>query len=106
MVHEACGHGLEADLVQKGISVYANRIGEEVASHLITVVDDATLPGRFGSYRFDDEGSEGQRTILIENGILKGYMYDSLDSPQSRGCRQRGMAGGSPINIGRDSQDD
>jgi len=78
MVHEACGHGLEADLVQKGISVYANRIGEEVASHLITVVDDATLPGRFGSYRFDDEGSEGQRTILIENGILKGYMYDYL----------------------------
>ena len=78
MVHEACGHGLEADLVQKGISVYANRLGEQVASSLVTVIDDATMPGKFGSYRFDDEGTKGQRNVLIEGGILKGYMYDYL----------------------------
>ena len=94
MVHEACGHGLEADLVQKGISVYANKLGQQVASPLITVVDDATLPGKFGSYRFDDEGTRGQRTVLIENGILKGYMYDYLTarkddvSPTGNGRRE------------------
>lgn len=76
MIHEACGHGLEADLVQKGISVYTGKRGQQVASRLITVIDDATLPHRFGSYRFDDEGTEGQKTVLIEKGILLGYLYD------------------------------
>ena len=76
MVHEACGHGLEADLVQKGLSVYADKMGQRVASSLITVIDDATLPGRYGSFAFDDEGTPGQRTVLIENGILKSYMYN------------------------------
>jgi len=78
MVHEACGHGLEADLVQKGLSVYAGRLGEPVASPLITVMDDATLEGRFGSYRFDDEATPGEKTVLIEKGVLVGYMYDRL----------------------------
>lgn len=78
MVHEACGHGLEADLIQKKLSVYADKIGEKVASDLVTVVDDATLTGKYGSYRFDDEGVAGQKTVLIENGILREYMYDRL----------------------------
>lgn len=78
MVHEACGHGLEADLVQKGLSVYANKIGHKVASEKITVVDDATLKGRYGSYRFDDEGVPARPVTLIKNGILTDYMYDRL----------------------------
>ncbi|MEN3004371.1 TldD/PmbA family protein [Dehalobacterium formicoaceticum] len=78
MVHEACGHGLEADLVQKKLSVYGDKIGQKVASSLVTVVDDATILGKFGTYRFDDEGIHGQKKTLIENGVLKGYMYDHL----------------------------
>ncbi len=78
MIHEAVGHGLEADLAQQGLSVYSNRIGEKVASSLITVVDDPTLPNKRGSYGFDDEGVPSQRTILVEEGILKGYLYDRL----------------------------
>lgn len=76
MVHEACGHGLEADLVQKRLSVYAGKKGEQVASQLITVVDDGTIPGKFGSFRYDDEGYPGQKTVLIKDGILEEYMYD------------------------------
>ena len=76
MVHEACGHGLEGDLIQKGLSVYANQLGEQVASPLINVVDDATIPGRYGSYRYDDEGHPGQKNVLIEDGILQQYLYD------------------------------
>lgn len=84
MVHEACGHGLEADLVQKRLSVYANRKGEKVASELITVVDDATIPGKYGSFRFDDEGSPGQKTTLIMDGILEGLMYDRLTAMREK----------------------
>lgn len=76
MVHEACGHGLEGDLVQKGLSAYAGKIGQQVASEKVTVVDDATLSGKYGSYRYDDEGHPGQRTVLIEDGVLVQYMND------------------------------
>ncbi len=68
MIHEAVGHGLEADYAQRGLSVYSGRVGEQVASELVTVVDDATLPGRRGTYHVDDEGVPAQRTVLIENG--------------------------------------
>jgi TldD protein len=78
MVHEAIGHGLEADLVQGGTSVYRGRLGEEVASKLVSVIDDATIPYARGSFPFDSEGVQGQRTVLVENGILKGYLYDRL----------------------------
>lgn len=78
MVHEAIGHGLEADLVQGGVSVYRGRVGEQVASKLITVIDDATIPYARGSFSFDSEGTPGQRNVLVENGILKGYLYDRL----------------------------
>lgn len=78
MIHEAIGHGLEADLAQAGLSVYSGRIGKEIASPLVTVVDDATLANKRGSYSFDDEGVAAQRTILVEQGVLKGYLYDRL----------------------------
>ncbi len=78
MVHEACGHGLEADLVQKGLSVYAGKIGQEVAAPVVSVIDDSSLPQKNGSFRFDDEGNPGKRNVLIDKGILKGYMYDRL----------------------------
>ncbi|NVL90803.1 MAG: TldD/PmbA family protein [Desulfobacterales bacterium] len=78
MIHEAVGHGLEADLALEGLSVYSNNIGETVSSPLITVVDDATMPQRRGSYGYDDEGVPAQRTVLVEHGILKGYLCDRL----------------------------
>ncbi|MBI5102668.1 MAG: TldD/PmbA family protein [Nitrospirae bacterium] len=80
MIHEAIGHGLEADLARQGLSVFSDKIGSQVASKLITVVDDSTLPGRRGSFRFDDEGTPSQRTVLVENGILVRYLYDRLNA--------------------------
>jgi len=78
MIHEACGHGLEADLVQKGLSVYKDKLGEQVATAEVSVVDDATLPGKYGSFCWDDEGSPARRTVLIDKGILRGYLNDRL----------------------------
>ncbi len=93
MVHEAVGHGLEADLVQQGQSVYKDRIGQKVASELVNVIDDATLNGMNGSFNFDDEGAKAQNTTLIENGYLVGYMYDRLramkDNTKSTGNGRR-----------------
>ena len=80
LLHEAVGHGLEGDFNRKGSSAYAGRIGEKVASSLCTVVDDGTLAGRRGSLNMDDEGVSTENTILIENGILKGYMQDKLNA--------------------------
>ena len=76
MVHEACGHGLEADLVQKGLSVYAGKKGQEVATPLITVVDDGLLQGKFGTTCYDDEGTPCRKNVLIKDGVLEDYMYD------------------------------
>lgn len=76
LIHESVGHGLEADLNLKGMSVYSGRLGQKVASDLITVVDDGTDPGRRGTQAMDDEGTQTHRTVLIENGVLKTYLSD------------------------------
>lgn len=76
MIHEAIGHGLESDLAMEGLSCYKGLLNEKIASNLICVVDDATIPNMRGTYAFDDEGTPSERTVLVENGILKNYMYD------------------------------
>jgi TldD protein len=97
LFHEACGHGLEADLVAKGASVYAGRRGERVASSLITLVDDGTMTGEWGAIGIDDEGHESRRNVLIENGVLTDYMWDFLRArkegrqPSGNGRRQSYM---------------
>ncbi|NVK30749.1 MAG: metalloprotease TldD, partial [Gammaproteobacteria bacterium] len=80
MLHEAVGHGLEGDFNRKGSSTFAGRVGEQVASELCTVVDDGTLAGRRGSLTVDDEGTPTQHNVLIEKGILKGFMQDKLNA--------------------------
>ena len=80
LLHEAVGHGLEGDFNRKGSSVFAGRIGKRVAAKGVTVLDDGTLPDRRGSLNVDDEGNASQRNVLIEDGILKGYMQDSLNA--------------------------
>jgi len=78
MVHEACGHGLEADFIRKSLSAYAGRLGQKVASELISVVDDGTLPWLRGSSSVDDEGTATTRAVLIERGVLKGFLHSRL----------------------------
>ena len=80
LLHEAVGHGLEGDFNRKGSSAYAGRVGEQVASRHCTVVDDGTLPDRRGSLNTDDEGTPTSHTVLIEDGILKGYLQDKLNA--------------------------
>jgi len=92
LLHEAVGHGLEGDFNRKGTSAFSGRLGERVASPLCTVVDDGTIPGRRGSLNVDDEGTPTQRNVLIENGVLKGYLQDRLNA------RLMGMA---PTGNGR-----
>ncbi len=80
LLHEAVGHGLEGDFNRRGTSVFSGHMGELVASELCTVVDDGTIADRRGSVAIDDEGTPGQYNVLIENGILKGYMQDKLNA--------------------------
>jgi TldD protein len=80
LLHEAIGHGLEGDFNRKGVSAFAGRIGQKVASELVTVVDDGTIANRRGSLNVDDEGTPTGRTVLIENGILRGYLQDRLNA--------------------------
>jgi len=80
LLHEAVGHGLEGDFNRKGLSAFSGKVGQRVASSLCTIVDDATIADRRGSLSIDDEGTAGQNTVLIENGILRGYMQDKLNA--------------------------
>ena len=80
LFHEACGHGLEADAIAKGASVFKGRRGQQVASPLVTLIDDGTMGEEWGCYAIDDEGTPAQRNVLIEDGVLTDYMYDFLRS--------------------------
>ena len=80
LLHEAVGHGLEGDFNRKGSSAFSGRVGEQVAAKGVTVVDNGTLPDRRGSLNIDDEGTASQETVLIEDGILKGYMQDKMNA--------------------------
>ncbi len=79
LLHEAVGHGLEADFIRKGTSLFANKLGQKVASDLVTVIDDGTMANSRGSLNVDDEGTSPEFKVLIERGVLKEYMYDSLN---------------------------
>src|SRR5207244_940936 len=103
LLHEAVGHGLEADFNRKGTSAFTGRIGQKVASELCTVVDDGTIRNRRGSLNLDDEGSVTQRNVLIENGVLRGYLQDKLSSrikgsPQT-GSGRRESYGHTPMQL-------
>jgi TldD protein len=94
LFHEACGHGLEADLVAKGGSVYRGKKGELVASPLVTLVDDGTMTGEWGAFGYDDEGHPSQYNVLIQDGVLTDYMWDYLRArkegrPQSGNGRRQ-----------------
>jgi TldD protein len=94
LFHEACGHGLEADLVGKGASVFKGRVGEQVAAPMVTLVDDGTMSGEWGAIGYDDEGHMSQRNVLIQDGVLTDYMWDFLRSrkegrPQSGNGRRQ-----------------
>ncbi len=80
LLHEAVGHGLEGDFNRKGTSAFSGRVGERIAPPEVTIVDDGTLPNRRGSLAVDDEGTPGQYNVLVENGILRGYMQDRLNA--------------------------
>ena len=94
LLHEAVGHGLEGDFNRKGTSAFSGKVGQQVASPLCTIVDDGTIPNRRGSLAVDDEGTPGQYNVLVEDGILRGYMQDKLNarlmgvSPTGNGRRE------------------
>ncbi len=80
LIHEAVGHGLEGDAIYKGLSIYADKMGKKVGSSLVTLIDDSSWPNARGTTEFDDEGTPGRRNVLIENGILKGFMHDLISA--------------------------
>ncbi len=90
MIHEAVGHGLEADLTNQGLSVYSGKLGEKVASELVTVIDDGTIKGKYGSSGYDDEGVPTGKTVLIEDGVLKSFMYDRIQAQERGGATLTG----------------
>jgi TldD protein len=97
LFHEACGHGMEADIVAKGASVYQGKRGQKLGTALLTGVDDATVPGGWGSFGFDDEGTPAQRTVLFQDGVCTDYMSDrlraaELGSARSGTARRQGYA--------------
>lgn len=91
LFHEACGHGMEADIIAKGASVYRGRQGDQIGSELISGVDDATIPNAWGSYGFDDEGTPAQRTVLFDRGVCTDYLTDRLRADEL-GLRRTGNA--------------
>lgn len=95
LFHEACGHGLEADAVAKGASIYAGKLGELVATPLVSAYDDGTVPNGWGSQAYDDEGVPTQKTLVIEEGRLTGYLYDRLRAGEA-GWPQPATAVGNP----------
>jgi len=94
ILHEAIGHGMEADFNRKGESLFADKIGKKIAEDFVTIVDDGTLPNMRGTINVDDEGNDSHKTVLVENGILKSYMHDHISSkhyevePTGNGRRQ------------------
>jgi TldD protein len=94
LLHEAIGHGMEADFNRKNISVYSDKLGKSIAPNDVTIVDDGTQAQARGSINIDDEGKDGQRTVLVENGVLRSYMHDKISAqhygvePTGNGRRQ------------------
>ncbi len=94
LLHEAIGHGMEADFNRKGTSIYASRLGKKIASDMVTIVDDGTIAGSRGAVNVDDEGNAGQRTVLVDKGVLRTYMHDEISArhygvaPTGSGRRQ------------------
>jgi TldD protein len=94
LLHEAIGHGMEADFNRKNISIYSTMIGKKVAEPFVTIIDDGTIPNLSGSINVDDEGTPGKKTVLVENGILTGYLHDKISAhyynvePTGNGRRQ------------------
>ncbi len=90
--HEACGHALEATSVADNASVFTGKMGQQIAHHSVTAVDDGTIANEWGSYNIDDEGNKAQKTVLIENGILKNYLVDTLGKMKMEGFDITGSA--------------
>ena len=94
LLHEAIGHGLEADFNRKNISIFSSKLNQSIANEHVTIVDDATIEGSRGALNIDDEGNETERTVLVENGVLRSYLHDSIsakhfgESPTGSGRRQ------------------